>query len=474
MLFNSTTFLVFFALVLALYYTVRNWRARKSILLASSYVFYAAWNPPFVLLLVISTVVDWFASKGIASATATGRRRLLLGLSMLTNLGMLGFFKYGDFMLENFVRLAGLVGVEYHPPAWNIVLPVGISFYTFQTLSYTADIYRGRSQPWHSFWDYALYVSFFPQLVAGPIVRSRGFLPQLNEPKRATSNQFFWGLSLLTLGLFQKIVLADRVLAPIVEDVYGHSGAVGFLDAWAGTFAFSGQIFFDFAGYSTCAIGVALCLGFALPDNFRFPYAAVGFSDFWRRWHISLSSWLRDYLYIPLGGNRKGQNRASVNVMITMLLGGLWHGAAWRFVIWGGLHGMYVLAERVIQGRWKLRNGEKRLGPVRQFVVAMITFLLVSVAWVFFRAVSMDHAFALLGSMAGRGGWTNALRPDDIGYALALTAALLTVHWRMRNTTLEAVAERVPVWARSALLAAMVSAIITIPGDSHAFIYFQF
>ena len=243
--------------------------------------------------------------------------------SVVVNLGMLGYFKYGEFLLANFVTLAGSLGVTYRPPEWNIILPVGISFYTFATLSYTLDVYLRRAKPAKHFLDYALFVTFFPHLVAGPIMRPTELVPQFAEPRRATAHQLHFGLALIILGLFQKVVLADGFLGPVVEKVYdAREGVPMMLDAWVATLAFSGQIFCDFAGYSTTAIGVALCLGFAMPDNFRFPYAAVGFSDFWRRWHISLSSWLRDYLYIPLGGNRHGP---SAN---------LWradgHDAAWR------------------------------------------------------------------------------------------------------------------------------------------------
>ena len=245
---------------------------------------------------------------------------------------MLGFFKYGGFLLANFRRGLALLGVDYVPPEMDIFLPIGISFYTFQTLSYTIDVYRGHTRPWPSFLDFAMFVTFFPQLVAGPIVRAAEFLPQCVTPKRANAHQLGWGASLLVLGIFEKVVLADGVMAPVVDTVYGSVREAGFFSAWVGTLAFGSQIFFDFAGYSTCAIGAGLSLGFVLPDNFRFPYAAVGISDFWTRWHISLSSWLRDYLYIPLGGNRQGLVRTQANLMVTMLLGGLWHGAAWRFV----------------------------------------------------------------------------------------------------------------------------------------------
>ena len=283
-----------------------------------------------------------------------------------------------------------MIGVEYHPPALSIVLPVGISFYTFQTLSYTIDIYLSRTKLSPSFLDFALFVTFFPQLVAGPIVRAVDFLPQLERPRRASSEQFGWGLCLLTLGLFEKIVLSDGILAPVADQIYRATDQVSWAQAWIGTFAFSGQIFFDFAGYSTCAIGAGLCLGFELPTNFRAPYAAMGFSDFWQRWHISLSAWLRDYLYIPLGGNRSSAPRTYVNLAVTMLLGGLWHGASWRFVIWGAIHGFYLMVERIVR---------RNRGPVRseslavQLATILLTYLMVCITWVFFRAQSLSDAF---------------------------------------------------------------------------------
>jgi len=346
MVFNSLTFAVFFAAVIGLHALSLPWRVRKFNLLLGSYLFYAAWNPPFVVLLWMSTLVDWFVARAMGSAEGKHRRRALLLVSLCTNLGILGFFKYGDFVLENFTALMAVLGVVYQPLELDVVLPVGISFYTFQTLSYTIDVYRGKMRPWGSFLDFALFVTFFPQLVAGPIVRAADFLPQCTEPRRSTRERLGWGLSLLTLGLFEKVSLADGLIAPIVDKVFEKPENLTAIEAWTGALGFSLQIFFDFAGYSTCAIGAAMCLGFDIPRNFRFPYAAIGFRDFWRRWHVSLSTWLRDYLYVSLGGNRKGNERTYVNVMMTMLIGGLWHGASWNFVYWGGLHGLSIASSR--------------------------------------------------------------------------------------------------------------------------------
>ena len=472
MIFNSLGFLVFFAVVLTAHSLPFSWRAKKINLLLASYFFYAAWNPPFALLLAWSTLIDWLVARRMARVEHQGARRALLLVSLVTNLGLLGFFKYGGFLLQNTVSLLAALGIAYHPPAWSIVLPVGISFYTFQTLSFTIDVYRRELDPGSSFLDFALFVSFFPQLVAGPIVRAADFLPQCREPRQATSRQMGWGFVLLALGLVEKVIFADALLAPIVDQVYTAAGAAGRLDAWIGTLAFAGQIFFDFAGYSTCAIGAALCLGFVLPDNFRFPYAAVGFSDFWRRWHISLSTWLRDYLYIPLGGNRRGPRRTQINLMLTMLLGGLWHGAAWRFVMWGGLHGLYLVGERRLQrigARWRWPSlGIGRIG------LAGLTFALVCLAWVPFRATNTADALHLVRAMTWGTADHLSLGVESVLTVLVVIGGLLVGQWALRDSTLEEAWSRLPGWTRPVLLASVLLVLAFVPGDNRAFIYFQF
>jgi alginate O-acetyltransferase complex protein AlgI len=472
MVFNSLTFILFFLVVLLLHNLPLSWRVKKLNLLVASYLFYAAWNPPFIVLLWISTLVDWFAAGAMGRTDSHARRRALLILSLFANLGMLGFFKYGDFLLLNFRRLVALIGVDYSPPQMDIFLPIGISFYTFQSLSYTLDVYREKIRPWPSFLDFALFVTFFPQLVAGPIVRAVEFLPQCLTPKRANSQQLGWGATLLTIGLFEKVVLADGIMAPVVDQVYGAASKAGFLDAWIGTLAFGGQIFFDFAGYSTCAIGAGLCLGFVLPDNFRFPYAAVGFSDFWKRWHISLSSWLRDYLYISLGGNRLGPLRTQVNLMLTMLLGGLWHGAGWRFVAWGGLHGAYLIGERLTRNLWGAARWTRTL-PGR-IGLALLTYALVHVAWVFFRARSFGDAFTLLKTMLTGSAGTLELETGAALIALGVTVLMLVGQWRLRDRSIEEVWREIPWWGRSLALAGLILCILLVPGEDRAFIYFQF
>ena len=465
--------MIFFLVVLALHYAPFAWRVKKFNLLILSYIFYAAWNPPFVLLLWASTVVDWWMAKLIYREERPAPRKRLLWVSLALNLGMLSYFKYGQFALENWQEMMAAIGIAYAPPAWDIVLPIGISFYTFVTLSYTLDVYLKRAKPGNSFLDFALFVTYFPHLVAGPIVRPIDLMPQFASARQASRPLFMWGLSLIVLGLFQKIVLADAILAPVAEDVFDAKALVPPLDAWMGVFAFSGQIFADFAGYSTAAIGVSLCLGFSLPVNFRYPYAAIGFSDFWRRWHISLSTWLRDYLYVPLGGNQHGRLLTYRNLMLTMLLGGLWHGANWTFVVWGGLHGLYLLVERLLRETFGTPVYPRPL-PTR-LLLALLTYLLICLTWVFFRAPDFASAGKLLSDMAGlHSHATPVIATVPLVLTAVVMAAMLTVHWLMRDRELEDVVARQPAWIVGLIIGLMAAASILAQGEGSAFIYFQF
>jgi D-alanyl-lipoteichoic acid acyltransferase DltB (MBOAT superfamily) len=473
MLFNSLTFVAFFAVVLSLYWSMRSWNARKNLLLIASYIFYGAWNPPFAALLFSTTALDFYLGRKMGKVQTPAERRVWLWISVAVNLSMLGFFKYGNFLLQNFQWLLARIGIIYQPPHLDILLPVGISFYTFHSLSYTLDIYRGVLKPTRSLRDFILAVSFFPQLVAGPIVRAGDFLPQLAHPPRLKTNQFLWGLALMTLGLFEKIVLADTLLSGPADRVFGFAGSLVALDSWAGVLAFAGQIFFDFAGYSITAIGAALTLGFHLKDNFRFPYAAIGFSDFWRRWHISLSTFLRDYLYIPLGGNQVPPFRAASNLVIVMFLGGLWHGAAWTFVVWGLLHGSYLVIERV----FRIFFEEKPWAgsPLTRVVAGFATYGAVCIAWVFFRASDFTIASRMLSGMFG--GHPNGdmiLATRELLQIGIVTAGVIALHWTMRDEAFETVVMRLPAWAITAIGSIMAFAIIFTQGSSNAFIYFQF
>ena len=473
MLFNSLTFVVFFVVVVSAYWTLKSWNARKNLLLVASYIFYGAWNPPFALLLFATSALDFYLGARIAGAVGPRARKAWTTASVVVNLSMLGFFKYGNFLLENTKWLLAQIGVIYQPPHLDLFLPIGISFYTFHSLSYTLDVYRGVAQPTKSLRDFVLAVSFFPQLVAGPIVRAADFLPQCVAPPEPRKGRFIWGLLLMTLGLFQKTVLADTMLSGSADTVFNYGGPLNTLDAWIGVLAFSGQIFFDFAGYSTCAIGAALVLGFELRDNFRFPYAAVGFSDFWRRWHISLSTFLRDFLYIPLGGNRSGPIRAGINLMIVMFLGGLWHGAAWTFVVWGLIHGFCLVLERVLRAIFKDAAWTETLGV--QILLGLGTYAAVCFAWVFFRAGDFATAARLVRAMVG---WfpngDAILTTREIIQVASVTLALLVAHWSLRNITIEKAVARAPHWLVTAVWAFMLCAIILTQGNGSAFIYFQF
>lgn len=471
MVFNSYSFIAFAVVVFIVWYALPGWKARKVFLLLASYAFYSVWNPPFTLLLIFSTVVDFIAAQAMTKSEDPKKRKAWLVVSLVSQLGILGVFKYGDFLVRSFQSVAHGVGIEFQPVHLGLLLPIGISFYTFETLSYTIDVYRRVMPNTKSFLDYALYVTFFPHLVAGPIVRAADFIPQFAEPKKFDGKSFAWGATLFLIGLAQKSVLADGLFAPVAERLYSGIGSPTFLDAWIGTFAFAGQIFCDFAGYSTCAIGVALCLGFVLPINFRYPYGAIGFSDFWRRWHISLSTWLRDYLYISLGGNRRGPTRTQINLMLTMLLGGLWHGASWTFVAWGGLHGLYLIGERWVRALVPETLAGRT--PVRM-LGALATFLLVCLTWVFFRADTFHEAYTILGAMVHLGGGVRMVQRYDVPMTLILIAALVSYHWWMRERTLPDVVARLRWPIRAVAFACLGIAIFNMSGDDRAFIYFQF
>ena len=493
MVFNSYVFVLFFAVILFLHNLPFSWKVKKINLLLASYIFYAAWNPPFILLLWLSTVIDFFVGRALYTQQNPSKKKMLLVISLIGNLGMLIFFKYGTFLLDNFVSLVNGLGGNFHPAEPNIILPAGISFYTFTTLCYTIDMYKKESQPVKSLLDFSLFVTFFPHLVAGPIVRPPQLVPQFESPRKATQKQLLEGLFLMTLGLFMKVVLADAMLSEAANDIFKATGSLPALDAWMGVLAFSGQIFFDFAGYSTCAIGVAACLGFVLPQNFLYPYAAIGFSDFWRRWHITLSAWLRDYLYIPLGGNRNGPFRTYINLMITMLLGGLWHGANWTFVVWGGLHGFYLWVEKaIVDFRQKQSQGslvtesadsvsakstQKKFPPktIVNFALALFTFFLINVTWVFFRASTFTQAWDLLQSMFGYSVKGEAILTTLTVIKVSVIVAFMVLsHWLMRNTNVRELIPKLSWPVFGLVWAVILLLLIWSQESSSSFIYFQF
>lgn len=471
MLFNTLGFIAFLLIVLFFYYLVPiSWKLKKGMLLLASYIFYGLWNPPLILLLWISTVVDWTAGKKLMKEDNQKKRKMWLLLSIFINLGFLAFFKYGNFLLENFQHLLSFADIAYTPPKWDILLPMGISFYTFQTMSYTIDLYRKKIEPARTFLDFALYVTFFPQLVAGPIVRSDELVPQFYGKKSATQQQFLLGTLLLTIGLFEKTVFADSIFSPVSDQVFGSDKILLPIDAWTGVLAFSGQIFFDFAGYSLCAIGIAMMLGISLPDNFRYPYGSIGFSELWQRWHISLSSWLRDYLYISLGGNKISIRRTYVNLMLTMLLGGLWHGAAWTFVFWGFLHGAYLIIERLLRNYVKITNKSLLLN----ILLAFLTFTCVNITWVFFRAKSFETAMNLIKSMFFLQGETPILITNHLVLVLGLMTLVFFGHFAMRKHSLVRVIDKTPAWLLVLCWGVMLFGLMIVQTTGEQFIYFQF
>jgi len=390
MLFNTTTFLHFFLAVLFGYYLCRkSLAARNGLIVAASYLFYGWWDYRFLALLLFSTLLDYTAARRIEAATRPRIRSIWLMASIVGNLGILGFFKYWNFFAESTTALCTSVGWTIHPFTLNIILPVGISFYTFQTMGYTIDVFRRRFPAEKNFVTFAAFVSFFPQLVAGPIERASHLLPQFRETRNITKSDLETGIWLVAWGMFKKVVVADN-LAPLVDQIFSGEPAGAAVVA-LGTIAFAIQIYSDFSGYSDIARGIARLLGFHLMVNFRMPYLAVGMRDFWSRWHISLSTWLRDYLYIPLGGNRAGSVRTAINLMITMTLGGLWHGAATPFLLWGIWHGAALCAQRTF-GRSGLR--------MPRLISFVLTQLVVLYGWLLFRSgdwttLTMMHASLL-------------------------------------------------------------------------------
>ena len=392
MVFNSYIFWFFFAVVIILYRLLPH-RGQNRMLLVASYVFYGTWDYRFLSLIVASTIVDYFVAKKIAApGIAVRQKKRWAAVSITFNLGLLGFFKYFGFFADSFRDLLQwTTGIEASPFVLDIVLPVGISFYTFQTLSYTIDVFRGDTEPVDNFLDFALYVSFFPQLVAGPIERSHHLMPQILTPRPRRADDFTTGLYLVAAGLFMKVAVADNLAVIANASFKGLPEEVSGFACLLGIYCFAIQIYGDFYGYSSIARGIARWMGFDLMANFRMPYLSRSPSEFWQRWHISLSSWLRDYLYIPLGGNRGGKWLTQRNLMITMLLGGLWHGAGWTFILWGLFHGLLLCAYRPFEAKLKLTRSKW----VRALQTVLF-FHLVCFGWLLFRAESVGQVGDIL------------------------------------------------------------------------------
>ncbi len=457
MLFFQGLFFVFLLAVVIATAAARTVRARTWVLLGASYAFYAAWDWRFCALILGSTAIDHYVAARMPGASRGTKRRLLV-TSLVVNLGSLAVFKYLDFGIAS---LRALFGVDI--PLAELTLPVGISFFTFQSMSYTIDVYRGELEPTEDFVDFALFVSFFPQLVAGPIIRAADFLPQIRQALSRPLRRLAEAAPLFVFGLFKKVVVADQ-LGLIVDEVYSDPAAFSSGDRWMATLAFAGQIYGDFSGYTDMALAVCILMGFEFPLNFRSPYLSLGPQEFWRRWHISLSTWLRDYLYIPLGGSRRGVARMYAALFTTMLLGGLWHGAAWTFVLWGAFHGSLLVVERVAIPK-RLRTSWWTV-PVRW----PIFFALTLVGWMIFRAESWESLMAL---MEGLWRWQPATQVP-MGVVAAAMAYVALDHvlgeWAHKGGWIKD--QHTLRFAAAGVLLAL--SFLLRPSQSTAFIYFQF
>lgn len=520
MVFHSGLFLFLFPVFMICYYLLRERRQWRILyVLAFSYFFYYKSSGLFFLLLFFTSVFDYLMAKIIYTSRREWQKRFFVTLSITANLGVLGYFKYADFFREAWCEITG---VEFLP--WAIILPVGISFFTFQSLSYTIDVYRGQVTPLRRFMDYAFFVSFFPQLVAGPIVRARDFIPQMMAKVTVTYEMFGHGLFLILTGLFKKAVISDYISINFVDRIFDAPALYSGVENLMAIYGYALQIYCDFSGYSDMAIGIALLLGFRFKMNFNSPYQSQSITEFWKRWHISLSTWLRDYLYIPLGGNRKGEWRTYTNLLATMLLGGLWHGASLRFVFWGGWHGSWLIVERLYRkrriqqfGGWCRRYVEtgclhivehtserwvgmyrgvrimgsllKKVGLLiyyswknnpllRKIVRILLTFHIVCVGWVFFRASTFSAGWEMLGQVFGafRGylfpqwldGYTGVAVLMVLGYLLHLLPES-TEHWAIRQVV------RAPLIVKAAILVMVIFVVMQIKSSEILpFIYFQF
>ncbi len=460
MLFTEFRFVGFFLAIFVVHWLLPWNRARKLWLLAASYAFYGAWDWRFLSLIVASTLIDYSVGRGLERTTEPSRRKLFLAASLVGNLGILGFFKYYNFFAVSAAEFTSWLGLGLPLQALEIVLPLGISFYTFQTLSYTVDVYRGHLQPTRSLTDFALFVSFFPQLVAGPIVRAIDFLPQLADTRRLTDIGLRAPLVRFLMGYVKKACIADHIAAAI-DPVFVDPGAFDTMSLWLASFLYSLQIYCDFSGYSDMAIATAALLGYHLPENFGFPYLATTIQEYWRRWHITLTTWFRDYLYIPMGGNRVGPARLAINLCTVVLLCGLWHGAAWTFVVWGVYHGVFLSLERFVP-----------VGRFPRWLAHVYVLLVVSCGFVIFRSVNLPAAGVFLsGLIPGVSTGAFMLWP---GWWL-LVVAFALAHMALSRWPLDVSVGRAPGWAFAAAYGFAVAVVLPWAANEYEpFIYFQF
>lgn len=482
MLFNSFRFLIFFPLVVCFYFVIPH-KYRWILLLVASYYFYMCWKAEYLLLIVCSTLIDYFAGLRMGRVAEKEKRRIYLILSLVANLGLLFTFKYFNFVNESLRQVFQHFNVLYNVPSLKVLLPVGISFYTFQTLSYTIDVYRGDREPERHLGIFALYVSFFPQLVAGPIERSTRLLPQFFEKVAFDYRRVKDGLILMAWGFFKKVVIADWV-AIFVNQVYNHPEMYPGLPGIVATYFFAFQIYCDFSGYSDIAIGAAQVMGYRLMLNFRRPYFSKSISEFWKRWHISLSSWFRDYLYIPLGGNRVKKARMYLNIFVVFLVSGFWHGANWTFIVWGGLHGAFLLISRwTAEWRHRLHRfvGLTKYPDLHRLLKVLVTFHLVWFSWIFFRANSISDAFLIIRNLFTAFDPATLLTVSGFTFqhfilSVLSIVILLGAELFQRNHDIRGWLSQRPVMLRWAFYYGLIMFILLFGAYDNAneFIYFQF
>ena len=488
MLFNSIEFIFFFIIVLTVIVTIQQRKFQHLFLLLASYFFFYYSSNYLISLLIASTILDFYLGGIIWKTKNIAKKKALLIISLAGNLGLLGFFKYADFAILQFNLLGEQFNLADQIPFLNLALPIGISFYTFQTISYTVDVYRGKLEPSKSLKEFALFVAFFPQLVAGPIVRAADFLPQLREKMNMDTERlkqivihnpnFKFGITLMTFGFFKKIFFADNI-APFVNEIFHNPIGLDSFSIILGTIAFGIQIYSDFSGYSDVAIGAALILGFKLPINFNKPYFATSPSDFWRRWHISLSTWLRDYLYIPLGGSKKSPSRTYLNLFAVMFLGGLWHGASWNFVIWGILHGLYLAIHKFIVYKFPfLENNSFFKTKFGKIVSILVTQYFIFLAWIPFRVQNPDHMIYAMQKYLLIDFQTNGilnLMMDNKLSILLICLFILLHYFSFRQGNLIQKISNLPLkfWG-IILFIIMTTTILFFTGNSEDFIYFRF
>ncbi len=475
LMFSSGFFLFLFLGFILIYVLLKNQdRLRILYVIAFSYYFYYKTSGSYFFLLAVITVMDYYIGLSLGLFQERYTRKFLLALSMIGNLGILCYFKYTNFVYE---YICDFSGKEFKP--FNIFLPVGISFYIFQSMSYTIDIYRKKLKPLHNIWDYAFFVSFFPQLVAGPIIRAKDFLPQIHRPLLVTKSMFGRGVYLIAIGLLKKAVISDYISINFVDRIFDNPSLFSGIENLFGIYGYALQIYCDFSGYSDMAIGIALLLGFRFNDNFNSPYKSATISEFWKRWHISLSSWLKDYLYISLGGNRKGKFRTSVNLMITMLLGGLWHGAALRFILWGGLHGVALVIHKLLLEAFpSLKSTGIKMKPFQRVLGILLTFHIVCFGWIFFRANDMTSALAMMTQI------TNSFHPElffnliaSYPYVFLLIFIGFATHFLPQNWKRIGmdITTSMPIVFNALLLVIVIVIIIQVKSaEIQPFIYFQF